>query len=123
MENQQENSENQKIVGRPFSKGVSGNPNGRPKDTPEKKLEKRVLKELISNYQQKLAEALPKIEPVLVAKAMAGDVPAIKELHDRVMGKPQQKTDITSGGKPVPILGGVTNVSGNERGKKDTPTA
>ena len=38
-------------------------------------------------------------------------------LLERIMRKefapPQQKTDITSGGKPLPILGGITHVPAN----------
>ena len=30
---------------------------------------------------------------------------AIKDLHDRTYGKPQTNLDITSGGKPIPLLG------------------
>ena len=81
---------------------------GAPKLTPAKKLEReakrKAIKELIANYQQSLADALEKVSPVLIAKALKGDVAAIRELNDRVMGKPQQKTDITSGGKPIGML-------------------
>jgi len=70
-----------------FVDGISGNPNGRPPDTPEEKVVKKATKEFINDYKEKLAEALPKISPVLIAKAIAGDIGAIKEVHDRVMGK------------------------------------
>lgn len=42
-----------------------------------------------------------------------GDMIAIKELFNRMDGMPRQTTDITSGGKPIPILGGISNVSEN----------
>ena len=93
-----------------FQPGVSGNPEGRKPDTEEQKLIKKAVKELVKEYQQTLAEALPKISPVLIKKAIEGDIMAIKELHDRAMGKPLQKTDITSAGKQIPILGGITQV-------------
>lgn len=87
-----------------FIPGVSGNPDGRPPLTEEEKIVKKAQKELISEYKEKLAEALPLISPVLIAKAMEGDMQAIKEVNDRVMGKAEAKTDITSGGEKLPIL-------------------
>lgn len=81
---------------------------GRPKETSEKKEAKKILKQYVSEYIERLTKALPLIDPVLVAKAQSGDVPAIKELNDRVLGKPLQKHDLTSAGKPMPLLGGVT---------------
>ena len=78
---------------------------GRPKETPEQKIEKKAIKQYIAEYQERLAKALPLIDPILIRKAQEGDVPAIKELHDRVMGKAPQRTDITSGDQPLqPIL-------------------
>lgn len=87
-----------------FIPGVSGNPDGRPPLTEEEKIVKKAQKELISEYKEKLAEALPLISPVLIAKAMEGDMQAIKEVNDRVMGKAEAKTDITSGGEKIPVL-------------------
>ena len=80
--------------------GSPGGP-GRPPDTVEKKLEKKIIKELVEEYKETLASYLPLIAPVLGSKALEGDVPAIKEVHDRIMGKAEQKSDITSGGKPL----------------------
>ena len=91
---------------------------GVKKDTPEKKIEKKAIKKIIEEYTQKLAESLPGISPVLIKKAKGGDIMAIKELHDRVMGKPPQKTTIDGELKlPQPILGGKTNVSTNDSSK------
>jgi len=70
--------------------GSTANPNGRRKETPETKAIKKVQKELIADYRQKLAEALPQISPVLIAKAISGDIQAIKEVHDRIMGRPPE---------------------------------
>ncbi len=84
-----------------------GNPGGgRPKDTPEQKLIKKAAKQIIEEYKQALAEALPLIQPVLIAKAIEGDIQAIKEVHDRTMDKSKQPTDVTTNGKdmPIPIL-------------------
>jgi hypothetical protein len=74
-----------------------GNPGGgRPKDTPEQKLIKKASKQIIAEYKEALAEALPFIQPVLIAKAIEGDMTAIKELHDRAMDKSKQPTEINA---------------------------
>lgn len=81
-----------------------GNPGGgRPKDTPEQKLVKKAAKQIIEEYKQALSEALPFIQPVLIAKAIEGDIQAIKEVHDRTMDKAKQATDITSKGESIVI--------------------
>jgi len=74
---------------------------GRPKETEQDKIKKRAIKELIKEYQENLAQALPNISPVLIKKAEEGDIQAMKELHDRVMGKAPQTTDITSKGQAI----------------------
>ena len=81
--------------------GNTANENGRPPETQEQKIIKKATKELIKEYKDKLAEALPFIEPKLVALAISGDIQAIKEVHDRVMGKSEQHTDITTQGQPI----------------------
>lgn len=78
-----------------FKQGESGNPNGRPKDTPEQKLVKKAAKQIIAEYKEALAEALPMIRPVLIAKALEGDISSIKEIHDRTMDKAKQPSEIT----------------------------
>lgn len=80
-----------------FIPGVSGNPDGRPPLTEEEKVVKKAQKELIAEYKEKLAEALPLISPVLIAKAMEGDMQAIKELNDRVMGKAKETMEMQGG--------------------------
>ena len=82
-----------------------GNPGGgRPLDTPEQKIAKKVMKEIIKDYKERLAQALPEIEPILIAKAVGGDIQFIKELHDRVMGKPEQKVQGDPDNPILPIL-------------------
>jgi hypothetical protein len=80
-----------------FVPGHITNPNGRPKDTPEDKIRKKATKQLIQEYKDGLTGALSKIEPVLIAKAMEGDVPAMKEIHARSMGMPTQEVEHTGG--------------------------
>lgn len=94
-----------------FGEGNSANNSGRPANISlplETLALKKATKELVKEYKEKLAEALPKIEPVLVAKAIEGDMVAIKEVNDRVLGKSEQKSQVIVGIVPIPILGGVT---------------
>jgi len=100
----QESEDN--CVGSPFKSGFDErrNLNGRPPDTQEKKIIKKAIKELIQEYREGLADALPSISPILIAKALDGDLGSIKEINDRVLGKPDQKSDITTNGKELPIL-------------------
>ena len=82
-----------------------GNPGGgRPIESTETKLIRKAAKDIIADYKQALAEALPMIQPVLIAKAIDGDISAIKEVHDRAMDKSKQPTDITSDGKVLNIV-------------------
>lgn len=70
---------------------------GRPK------LEATKLREALIAEAEKRAAPLAK---VLMDKAMTGDVPAIREMMDRALGKALQSFDHTSQGEkmPVPIL-------------------
>ena len=86
-----------------FIPGVSGNLEGRPIDTSEQKIIKKATKEIIKKYKKDLTEALPKISPVVIEKAVGGDIQFIKEVHDRVMGKSLQKTDLTSKGEKLEL--------------------
>lgn len=47
------------------------------------------------------------VAEALIAEALKGNVNAIKELADRMDGKPDQRTDITSGGdklEPIQVI-------------------
>ena len=90
--------------------GGTANPNGRPILTLEEKLLKKSIKEFVEEHKQSLAESLPKISPALIKKAIGGDVPAIKEIHDRVMGKPTQ---------PIEHSGGVSFSEAIKKGQFD----
>ena len=110
MEELQESENN--CIGEPFKEGFDPRRNlaGRPPDTEQDKIIKKATKQLIAEYKEALGESLPLIKPVLIAKALEGDISAIKEIHDRVMDKAKQPTDVTTNGKdlPQPILGGIT---------------
>ena len=75
-----------------FAVGTAPGP-GAPIQPEEVKIARKAAKEIIKEYKERLAEALPNIEPVLIKKAIEGDISFIKELHDRAMGKPDQKVD------------------------------
>ena len=111
MEENEITSKNQ-VVRNALGQVISGtpNPNGRPKESDEKKAMRKTQKELIAEYKASLIEALPMIRPALLAKAAEGDVPAIKEVHDRAMDKAKQQTDVTSNGGTIqPILVEIIN--------------
>lgn len=99
--------ETSEIVENPYTDPITGkfkegNPGGgRPPETEHDKIIKKATKELIAEYKESLGEALPLIKPIIIAKALEGDMTAIKEIHDRVMDKAKQPTDITTGGMPI----------------------
>lgn len=97
-----------------FVPGVSGNPDGRPKETEEEKLAKKAREKFIEEYIQNLTEALPQITPVLIQKASEGDMNAIKEVNDRVMGKARQNIGLDGGDKDKPIsITGINYIQPN----------
>lgn len=89
--------------------GQTANWNGRPPDTPEQKIEKKAMREFIEEHKERLAEALPKISPVLISKAVKGNLFAIKEVHDRVMGKPITMDDVPSNNYFLTIVQQIIN--------------
>lgn len=86
------------VVGRPFQPGQSGNPNGRPKSKPFKDALQKALKDAEGDK-----DLLAAVATALVGKAMMGDVPAIKELADRMDGKVSQPIEGEEGGEPIVI--------------------
>lgn len=77
----------------------SPNPNGRPPMTEADKIKKKATQQLIEEYKEALGESLTLIRPILIEKALNGDVSAIKEIHDRVMDKAKQPTDMKVSGE------------------------
>ncbi len=88
------NQENNRDEQGRFIPGVSGNPNGRPIETEEQKLKKIATERVIETYIDDLSQFLPEIKSPLIEAAKKGDMSAIKEIHDRVLGKPKQSLDI-----------------------------
>jgi len=75
--------------------GQSGNPKGRP---PNKKYISEALRELLESDPELLKELIKAI----TGKAKKGDVPAFKEISDRVEGKVADKIEGTD--TPVTII-------------------
>lgn len=79
---------------------LNGKKGGRPKGTLAKSTldAMELRKKLIAKYEEK-HEA---VTDALIFKAVMGDVPAIKELHDRVYGKSMQSIEMTGkDGAPI----------------------
>jgi len=99
-----------------FIPGVSGNPEGRPIETEQDKIVKKATKEIIKEYKEALGEALPLIKPVILAKALEGDMTAIKEIHDRVMDKSRQNVGLDGGEEGLAIqFASVFNKDANNK--------
>jgi hypothetical protein len=93
------------VVGRPFQPGQSGNPNGRPKTKPFKDaLQKAIESAGDDNSALKLVAA------ALLAKAQEGDVPAIKEIADRLDGKVAQPISGDDDGDAIRVVHKIERV-------------
>jgi len=77
----------------PFVKGKSGNPEGRRLE--QKRSWDAVLRRAALRND---AEALNKVAEALIAKGIEGDVPAIREIGDRLDGKVPQAITGPEGG-------------------------
>jgi hypothetical protein len=77
-----------------FAKGDKRiNRTGLNRLTPEKKVVKaqqKAIEQIIEDTKREFAEALITINPALIKEANKGNIPAIKEVYDRLMGKPKE---------------------------------
>jgi hypothetical protein len=72
--------------------GVAGRSGRKPGDTHWAEAIKRAIK----RRQEKDPLALERLADVLLSKCYEGDLAAIKELGDRLDGKPKQQLDVTT---------------------------
>lgn len=101
-------AEEKKVVGRPFRKGQSGNPNGRPK----REVEKSYLKRLQDGVS---LDDWGAIISVAVLQAKKGDKDARKWLGDYLLGTPVQRTEVTGPeGGPVTIKRIIAEIPAGE---------
>lgn len=74
----------------PFAKGQSGNPGGRKSEKPWRDALMLAVNEATEDGDKK---KLRKMADALVEQAIGGDVAAIKEIGDRIDGKPKQQIE------------------------------
>lgn len=97
----------------PPKKGEIRNPNGRPKGIPNSKTRMRRLLELTQDLKNPVTgeiegfSVMEQIDMKLIQKARSGDLPAIREILNRLEGLPAQAVDVTSGGQPISFNNGV----------------
>lgn len=83
-------------------------------------LKEKANEEYIKDHIIRLAKSLPKISPKLIKLAKAGDMKAIKEIHDRVMGKSITPIEVTGqDGKPIEIDLSISIALDKIYGKKE----
>lgn len=115
----------------PAKKGEIRNPKGYPKGIPNSKTRLRRLLELTQDLKNPVTgeiegfTVMEQIDMKLIQAARNGNLPAIKELLDRLEGKSQQSVDHTTLGKelPTPILGGISNAVRSNDSSPETPEA
>lgn len=101
-----ENSEitAKKPRGKPFPKGESGNKNGRPNG---QRNYATIYRDALINIGKANGKTPEEIETMMeevgMKNALKGNFPFWKDVRDRVHGKPAERTDITTGGKPLQI--------------------
>ena len=77
-----------------------------------------VVEEIAAENGITKSQARKHLLKVAYKNAQEGNYSFYNDIHDRVYGQAQAKTDITSGGQPIPIL----NVQRDNSNNKDTPT-
>ncbi len=97
----------------PFEKGKSGNPGGRPKTKHWRDAIRRAVLDTEEPDPNSAVRNIDRLALALVEKALSGDVPAMKEIGDRLDGKPSQAITGEDGG-PIETLE-LSNLSEPER--------
>lgn len=78
--------------GRPFPKGVSGNPAGRPRITPQERATRATLEKLL---EKRLGAALAVLDKAMKSNDLQSALRAAVDVMDRVNGKAVQRVDAT----------------------------
>ena len=95
----------------PFKKGQSGNPGGRPKEKPFSDALRMEIAAAGEDHK-----ALRRVARALIKKAEDGEIQAIRELADRLDGKPIQAVDANVDVSTDPLAELIKYV--NENGKR-----
>lgn len=82
------------VVGRPFPKGVSGNPSGRPKK----------IVEVIAQLEEALPGAATELIKLLKCPNAKVRLAAAREIFDRTVGRPKQTVEMTGSEDPMQLL-------------------
>ena len=85
----------QKQVATRFKKGQSGNPAGKPKGT--RNATTRMLEALLAGEAEEITRKA-------IEMAKAGHLPAIRELFDRLFGKPVAAVEWSDPSEPVQVV-------------------
>jgi hypothetical protein len=97
-----------KVPGRPFTKGVSGNPSGRPVGAKSfSTLFDQAIKEIAKEGNLKIGDPRIALVKKAIVEGLKGNYKYYRDIMDRDIGKPQEKVDLTSGGNPLPLLHGI----------------
>lgn len=92
--------------------GQSGNPNGRPKGISITEMVKSALEEIEPKTKKPWKDLI--IKRILLKATNDGDTNMLKAIWSYIDGMPKQSTDITSGGRPIPIMAVDTHVSSDD---------
>lgn len=91
-----------KVIGKPFEKGESGNPNGRPKG---RRNFSTIFYDALESLANKNGIEATDLETEIVEKALLsarkGDARFYKDLMDRLHGTATQNIDHTSAGEKI----------------------
>lgn len=97
-----------------FQKGQSGNPGGRPKERPWRDAIQRAIARAAAEGSNK--QLLDEIADKVTQMALEGDIHAMREIGDRLEGKPAQAITGEDGG-PVEFVSQIMElVNGSSRG-------
>jgi hypothetical protein len=108
-----------KVIGTPFEKGESGNPNGRPLGQRNyATIYREALIKIASTNNKTPEEIEEMMHQVGLNKALKGDYAFYRDVMDRLHGKPLNKTDVTSGGDKIQPL--LVKIIGDESDNADS---